>query len=88
MARRSASSTRPSKPGASSGSNPVRGVRNDLIGRRVGDDIVQTGWYGDLAIKWMFSRVTSQSFLWQGLELEPDGTTWKLVTEFNLKRTR
>lgn len=68
--------------------NPVRVIRNDLIGRRIGDDIVQTGWYGDLAIKWMFSRVNPESFLWQAFELEPDGTTWKLVTEFNLTRTR
>lgn len=68
--------------------NPVTGVRNDLIGRRIGDDIVQTGWHRDCAIKWVFTDITRQSFIWHGYELEPDGTTWRLVTRFDLKRPR
>jgi hypothetical protein len=68
--------------------NPPTGVRNDLIGRRVGDDIVQTGWHRDAAIKWTFTRITPESFVWQGFELDPDGSTWRLLTEFNLQRRR
>ena len=68
--------------------NPVRGARNELIGRRVGDDIVQTGWYRDAAIQWTFTRITRESFVWQGFELEADGTTWRLSTRFDLQRTR
>lgn len=67
--------------------NPPGGVRNDLIGRRVGDDIVQTGWYRDRPIKWVFSRMTHDSFLWQAFELGADATTWRLTTEFNLTRS-
>jgi hypothetical protein len=67
--------------------NPAAGVRTDLIGRRVGDDIVQTGWHRDRAVKWTFTHMTHESFFWQAFELEADGETWRLTTEFNLKRT-
>ena len=66
--------------------NPVNGVRNDLIGRRVGDEIVQTGWHKNTPIKWIFTRISRESFIWQAYELEADGSTWRLVTEFDLKR--
>lgn len=68
--------------------NPPKNIRTDLIGRRVGDDIVQAGWFGDAPIRWIFSRITRESFLWRATVLEADGTTWRLVTEFNLTRTR
>ena len=73
--------------------NPVAGVRTDLIGRLVGDDIVQfvaRGSYGlgaDRPEKWIFSRITARSFLWQALILEEDGLTWRMDTEFQLQRT-
>lgn len=68
--------------------NPPTDVRNDLVGRRVGDDIVQTGWFRDRAIKWIFTRMAPDSFIWQAFELEADGATWRPVTQFDLKRTR
>jgi hypothetical protein len=74
--------------------NPVAGVRTDLIGRRVGDDIVQfctahgaAGLGADRPEKWIFSRITARSFLWQALVLEDDGLTWRVDTEFQLQRT-
>jgi hypothetical protein len=35
--------------------NPVRGKRNDLLGRRIGDDIVQFCLDADRPEKWVFS---------------------------------
>jgi hypothetical protein len=74
--------------------NPVAGVRIDLIGRRVGDEIVQfclargsCGLGADRPEKWVFSRITARSFLWQALVLEDDGLTWRVDTEFQLHRT-
>jgi hypothetical protein len=67
--------------------NPVRQVRTDLIGRRVRDDIIQTGYVDGEAIKWVFSEITQVSFTWLGFALNPDGVSWRLGTEFKLKRT-
>jgi hypothetical protein len=67
--------------------NPPHNIRNDLVGRRVGDDIVQTGYWNDAPIKWVFTRITHDSFTWQGFTLEADGVTWRLETEFQLRRT-
>ena len=66
--------------------NPVKGVRNDLIGRRMGDDIVQFCRGADRPEKWIFSRITARSFLWQAFLLGNDGVTWTLGTEFQLHR--
>jgi len=67
--------------------NPVAGVRTDLIGRRVDDDIVQFCVGADRPEKWVFSRITARSFLWRALVLEDDGLTWRTDTEFQLHRT-
>jgi hypothetical protein len=67
--------------------NPVRGKRNDLIGRRIGDDIVQFCLDADRPEKWVFSRITARSFLWSALLLGDDGVTWVMDTEFQLHRT-
>lgn len=61
-------------------------VRAELIGRRVGDDIVQIGAYGDTAIKWVFSEITSNSFVWTGYWLGADGETWNQGAEFRVRR--
>ena len=67
--------------------NPVVGVRTDLIARRVGDEIVQFCLGADRPEKWVFSRITARSFLWQALLLGDDGVTWRVETEFQLERT-
>jgi len=68
--------------------NPARGLtRSELVGRRVGDDIIQQGMAGDTPTQWNFTAITAQSFRWRALLLEPDGVTWRLTTEFHLQRT-
>jgi hypothetical protein len=68
--------------------NPVKLIRCDLVARRVGADIVQTGFYDDKAIKWQFTNITSESFLWQAFTLEPDGVTWFEQSRFTFSRLR
>lgn len=67
--------------------NPISGRRDELIGRRVGNEVIQIGTHGDgTLIRWRFLDVTSDSFRWVGDALEPDGETWKLEAEFHGRR--
>jgi uncharacterized damage-inducible protein DinB len=69
--------------------NPVSGSRDELIGRRVGKDVVQIGTHSDgTPIRWTFTHITPDSFHWIGEALDPDGRTWRLQGEFRAKRTR
>ena len=69
--------------------NPVTGARDELIGRRIGEDIVQVGAHGDgTPIRWMFTEITPDSFRWIGEVLSPDGKTWRLEAEFRARRVR
>ena len=66
--------------------NPVTGARSELIGTRQGDDIVQFGARDHRPIRWAFRKITPESFLWEGHALDPDGSTWRLETEFRVRR--
>jgi len=69
--------------------NPVTGHREDQIGRRCGNDIVQVGARPDgTPTRWAFTEITPDSFHWIGEALNPDGRTWKLEGEFRAKRIR
>src|SRR5262252_1501723 len=67
--------------------NPASGRRNELIGRRIGADVVQVGTHPDgTPIRWIFTGITAGSFRWTGEALETDGKTWRLEAEFRGKR--
>jgi hypothetical protein len=67
--------------------NPHDGIRAELIGRRRGNEIVQEGKFPDgTRIRWTFSEITNDSFLWRGERLEADGKTWRLQVEFRARR--
>jgi hypothetical protein len=69
--------------------NPVTGARDELVGRKSGNNIVQIGTHSDgTPIRWIFSEVTPDSFRWTGEVLQPDGETWKLEDEFRAHRIR
>lgn len=69
--------------------NPVSGHREEQIGRRVGNDIVQIGARSDgTPTRWRFTEITADSFHWIGEALNPDGNTWKLEGEFRARRIR
>jgi len=67
--------------------NGVTGTRDELIGRRSGNDIVQIGTHANgTPIRWIFSEITADSFRWTGESLDADGQSWKLEGEFRAKR--
>ena len=67
--------------------NPVTGQRDELIGRWDGHDIVQIGTHPDgTPIRWLFTEITPDSFLWTGEALQSDGRTWKLQGQFRARR--
>ena len=69
--------------------NPLTGQRTDLIGRRIGKDVVQLGASPDgTAARWTFADIGPDSFRWLGESLEPDGRTWSLKGEFRARRVR
>lgn len=67
--------------------NPISGRRDELIGRRIGEDLVQIGTHGDgTPIRWRFTEITSNSFRWLGEALNPDSESWTLEAEFHGRR--
>jgi len=68
--------------------DPVSQLRIELVGRSQGDDIVQVGTRGDLAIRWTFSDIQPQSFTWRGHSLANDGKTWNLEVDIQFQRQR
>jgi len=66
--------------------DPSSGRRNELEGRRQGNDIVQIGTAEGWPIRWTISAITERSFVWQGHILNTDGATWRLQAEFRLRR--
>lgn len=68
--------------------NPARGHRETQIGRRIGEEIVQTGARADgQATRWRFTDITPERFHWIGEALDVDGKTWRLEGEFIATRT-
>ncbi|HEU5403517.1 MAG TPA: hypothetical protein VFU86_19340 [Terriglobales bacterium] len=69
--------------------NPVSGRRDELVGRRIGNDIIQIGTHDDgRPIRWNFTEVANDSFRWTGEVLSADGKTWTLEAEFHGRRIK
>lgn len=66
--------------------NPPNGAHTRLVGRRVGDRIVQQGYDRDGRNRWTFQAITPDSFHWTGEVSRDDGRTWRLLAEFALRR--
>ncbi len=68
-------------------SDPVISNFLTMIGRKEGDDIVQLGRDQEgRPIRWRFSDITPQAFLWRGETSHDHGKTWRLDVEFTAKR--
>lgn len=67
--------------------DPVRLVYNRMIGRKIGDDIVQE-YRGDdgARVQWTFTEIRPDAFHWTARRSENDGKTWKVLAEFFLRR--
>jgi hypothetical protein len=65
----------------------VTGARDELIGRWDGRDVAQVGTHADgTPIRWLFTEITSDSYLWTGEAFEPEGKTWTLKGKFRARR--
>lgn len=63
--------------------NAARDHRETQLGRRVGNEIVQTGARADgQATRWRFTEITPERFRWIGESLAADGATWQLEGQF------
>src|SRR4029453_7676918 len=63
--------------------NPVRGHREEQVGRWNGRDILQEGTRPDgTKTRWTFTEITEKSFRWRGEAMYPDKSTWTLEAEF------
>jgi hypothetical protein len=68
-------------------SDPVTQTFLQMIGRAEGDGIVQLGTRADgQLVRWSFSEITENSFLWRGENSADGGVSWRLVTEFTARR--
>ena len=69
--------------------DPVTRNFLSMIGRAEGDTIVQLGTRPDgHLVRWSFSGITPNSFLWRGEVSADQGVTWRLNVEFTAKRMR
>jgi len=67
--------------------NPVSQVYNTMIGRKIGDEIVQEYREEDGTLnQWIFSQITPNSFHWIGRSSKNDGKGWDVGTEFFARR--
>jgi hypothetical protein len=58
-----------------------------MIGRKDGDCIVQLGKNADhQCIRWSFSNIRPNAFLWRGETSADDGATWRTNVEFPARR--
>jgi len=67
--------------------NPITQIYNTMIGRKVGDEIVQE--YRDVdgtLNQWIFSEITPKFFHWIGRSSKDEGNGWDVGTEFFARR--
>lgn len=66
---------------------PVTQLYLSMIGRKKGDGIEQIGeGPGGGLLRWSFSEITPDSFLWCGEISADKGSTWRLQVEFLARR--
>ena len=63
------------------------GTHDELVGRRVGTEVVQEGTRADgTLIRWVFSDIKPDACIWRGEASTDAGKTWRLEAEFRLRR--
>src|SRR5215469_482545 len=58
--------------------NPVTQDRAELIGRRIGDTIVQQSISDEPFNRWIFEDLKANSFVWRGESSNDGGKSWQL----------
>jgi hypothetical protein len=67
--------------------DPVRQAYDRMVGRKVGDDIVQE-YRGEQGARcqWLFTEITAASFHWISRDSADEGGSWNVRAEFFLRR--
>jgi len=69
--------------------DPVRQAFNQMIGRKVGNGIVQEYRDGEGTIcQWSFTDIEADSFHWMSRESTDERKSWRITSEFHLKRRK
>jgi hypothetical protein len=67
--------------------DPVRQTHDRMTGRQAGSDIIQEYRKDDGTIcQWCFFEIEANSFHWVNRESTDDRKTWRLASEYHLKR--
>jgi hypothetical protein len=66
-------------------SDPVRQMYTRQLGRAQGGDIVQLGMNEGAMLRWSFTRIKPDSFLWLGERSHDDGA-WQLQAQLRARR--
>lgn len=67
--------------------DPLKQLYTRQVGRKLGDDIVQLGRLGDVTLRWSFTRIEPNSFLWTGERSFDDGKSWTVQSQFDARRS-
>lgn len=66
---------------------PVKALVRTFIARQVGQDIVQEETASNgTQTRWVFSKITENSFHWSSLESKNGGKTWEILQEMDVRR--
>jgi hypothetical protein len=66
---------------------PIGRARRTFVGRRVGDSIVQEGQSDEgYPLRWIFSEIRGESFLWRNHCSRDHEKTWHLREEMRVRR--
>jgi hypothetical protein len=69
--------------------NPVTGARDELVGKKIGNEIVQEGIDDNgNKFRWIFDNITTDSFHWFGERSYDGGVSWKFEVEFFATRSK
>jgi hypothetical protein len=67
--------------------DPLKQLYTRQIGRKQGDDIVQIGRHDAATLRWSFTRIKPDSFLWTGERSFDDGKSWSIQSQFDALRS-
>jgi hypothetical protein len=67
--------------------DPLKQLYTRQIGRKQGDDIVQIGQHDAATLRWSFTRIKPDSFLWTGERSFDDGKSWSIQSQFDARRS-
>lgn len=66
---------------------PSQGAVKTFVGRQVGDEIVLEGKTNDgHPLKWIFSNITMESFMWRAEESRDNADSWSLTEQMRIQR--